>query len=298
MAKEEQAPDVEAANAAAVAPKKKFPTPKFVINIYSRRVVVVDKEVADDSGVVETAWMAHIIKKTGLVIATNAATATSSGSAAAAAEVGSKTTTSSTKKKKLRVKMQSLLVKMINRLIREDVIPSEAVSIVGGSQFVSIRILVAPSAVPIIMLRCERIGVGNVTGTVHVCPLETSLVPAASNKQEIDMFLISSSPSASASVAMGQDQKQSTATAKSTAAVGAYAGGKTVETLVSVEEEEGGYGADDADDADDADSVSSSDDMDDVEGESVPSVISIPFLSPEKKKRLQEKIVAARKEWR
>lgn len=297
MAKEEQAPDVEAANAAAVAPKKKFPTPKFVINIYSRRVVVVDKEVADDSGVVETAWMAHIIKKTGLVVATNAVTATSAVSSAVA-EGGSKTTTSSTKKKKLRVKMQSLLVKMINRLIREDVIPSEAVSIVGGSQFVSIRILVAPSAVPIIMLRCERIGVGNVTGTVHVCPLETSLVPAASNKQEIDMFLISSSPSASASVAMGQDQKQSTATAKSTAAVGAYAGGKTVETLVSVEEEEGGYGADGADDADDADSVSSSDDMDDVEGESVPSVISIPFLSPEKKKRLQEKIVAARKEWR
>ena len=297
MAKEEQAPDVEAANAAAVAPKKKFPTPKFVINIYSRRVVVVDKEVADDSGVVETAWMAHIIKKTGLVVATNAVTATSAVSSAVA-EGGSKTTTSSTKKKKLRVKMQSLLVKMINRLIREDVIPSEAVSIVGGSQFVSIRILVAPSAVPIIMLRCERIGVGNVTGTVHVCPLETSLVPAASNKQEIDMFLISSSPSASASVAMGQDQKQSTATAKSTAAVGAYAGGKTVETLVSVEEEEGGCGADGADDADDADLVSSSDDMDDVEGESVPSVISIPFLSPEKKKRLQEKIVAARKEWR
>ena len=81
-----------------------------------------------------------------------------------------------------------LLVKMVNRLVREEIIPAEAVSVVAGAQFISIRILVASSAVPIIMLRCERIGVGNVVGTVHACPLETSLVPPAT-KREIDMVL-------------------------------------------------------------------------------------------------------------
>ena len=57
-----------------------------------------------------------------------------------------------------------LLVKMVNRLVREKIIPAEAVSVVAGASFISIRILVASSAVPVIALRCERIGVGNVTG--------------------------------------------------------------------------------------------------------------------------------------
>jgi hypothetical protein len=62
-------------------------------------------------------------------------------------------------KKKIRVKMQSLLIKMINRLIREEIIPVEAVNVVTAETWIAIRCLVAPSAMPVIMLRCERIGV-------------------------------------------------------------------------------------------------------------------------------------------
>ena len=91
------------------------------------------------------------------------------------------------KTKKIRVKMQSLLVKMINRLIREEVLQVEAVTIVTSQTSINVRCLVAPSAMPVIMLRCERIGVGNVTGTVWACPLETSLVPPPTGKTEIDL---------------------------------------------------------------------------------------------------------------
>lgn len=52
-------------------------------------------------------------------------------------------------------------------------------------------------------------------------------------------------------------------------------------------------------DDDDADSVSDSDGMiEEDELTEVPSVVSIPFLSPERKKHLQDCIVEARKEWR
>ena len=48
---------------------------------------------------------------------------------------------------------------MINRLIREEIIPVEAVNVVTAETWIAIRCLVAPSAMPVIMLRCERIGV-------------------------------------------------------------------------------------------------------------------------------------------
>jgi uncharacterized hydrophobic protein (TIGR00271 family) len=185
------------------------------------------------------------------------------------------------KTKKIRVKMQSLLVKMINRLIREEVLPVEAVTVVTSQTFISIRCLVAPSAVPVIMLRCERIGVGNVTGTVWACPLETSLVPPPSGKKEIDL------------VSLGGDQAQLQYPSVLSSKDGGLSdkaesvGKKTVSTVVEDEME--------------CEEVSSSDDNEEKDefSESVPpSVVSIPFLSPERKKKLMEAIIKARREWK
>ena len=124
-------------------------------------------------------------------------------------------------------------------------------------------------------------GVGNVTGTVWSCPLETSLVPPPSGeKKEIDLinltaqndvgFIASEVPNAPPSVA--------TNTAPSTI--------KPEESVEEFDEE-----------------VSDSDDNEEEEDElsksDVPSVVSTFFkLSPERKKKLLNAIIEARREWR
>ena len=284
--------DAEAAIKNNTQPKKKFPTPQYLVTIYTKNVVTVNRDDADAP--LEQRWNENLVVPC---------------------------TEEIKKKKKIRVKMQSLLVKMINRLIREEVVPIEAVSVVSSQAYTSVRILVAPSAVPIIMLRCERIGklyrlfehvmchapyqkklhdilihlvvyqinynmnyqitgVGNVTGTVWACPLETSLVPPPSGeKKEIDLinltaqndigFIASEVPNAPASIAN---------TAPSTI--------KPEESVEEFDEE-----------------VSDSDDNDEAEDEfsksDVPSVVSALFkLSPERKKKLLDAIIKARREWR
>ena len=187
------------------------------------------------------------------------------------------------KKKKIRVKVGSLLIKMVNRLVKEEIIPPEAVSVVADESFISIRILVAPSALPVIMLRCERIGVGNVTGTVYACPLETSLVPPAT-KKDIDFFVL---PDVTSTVAPCLPNDARSKAAKTT--IGPDEKNGTTATADAAGEE---------DDDDDAESVSGSDDNEEEDRSSVPSYVSIPFLSPEHKRRLEKLIIQARIEWR
>ena len=194
----------------------------------------------------------------------------------------SKLTEEIKKKKKIRVKMQSLLIKMINRLIREEIIPVEAVNVVTAETWIAIRCLVAPSAMPVIMLRCERVGVGNVTGTVWAVPLETSLVPPASGKKEIDQFILGKNDNVEITATTSQD---GTSTVPSV-------GNTTAPTSPIAEE-------DDAEEYEDAEEVSDSDDNEEEdEVKSIPSMVSIPFLSAERKQQLLEAIVQARKEWR
>jgi len=195
----------------------------------------------------------------------------------------SKLTEEIKKKKKIRVKMQSLLIKMINRLIREEIIPVEAVNVVTAETWIAIRCLVAPSAMPVIMLRCERVGVGNVTGTVWAVPLETSLVPPASGKKEIDQWVI-----------LGKnDNVEITATTSQDGASTVPSVGNTTAPTSPIAEEE------DAEEYEDAEEVSDSDDNEEEdEVKSIPSMVSIPFLSAERKQQLLEAIVQARKEWR
>jgi len=195
----------------------------------------------------------------------------------------SKLTEEIKKKKKIRVKMQSLLIKMINRLIREEIIPVEAVNVVTAETWIAIRCLVAPSAMPVIMLRCERIGVGNVTGTVWAVPLETSLVPPASGKKEIDQWVI-----------LGKnDNVEITATTSQDGASTVPSVGNTTAPTSPIAEEE------DAEEYEDAEEVSDSDDNEEEdEVKSIPSMVSIPFLPAERKQQLLEAIIQARKEWR
>lgn len=250
MSNKEKASDVEVAKALATH-KKKFPTPQTVVTIYSQTVVTVDRSDTDDDRV-ESAWNAALVETK---------------------------FDEAKKKKKIRVKVGSLLIKMVNRLIREEIIPAEAVSVVADKSFISIRILVAPSALPVIMLRCEHIGVGNVTGTVYACPLETSLVPPAT-KKKIDLFVLPET--ANTVVPCLPDN----------------AGSKAAKTIESDEKTGTAVDAAGEEEDDDVESVSDSDDNEDDDGYTVPSSVAIPFLSLEQKKRLEERIIQARIEWR
>lgn len=85
----------ECAKAAAAAPRKKFPTPQYVVVIYCRTVVTVDREAVDKADDrVETAWNSHLV-------ADGSAATAAGGSAASSGGVVKK-------KKKIRVKMQSV----------------------------------------------------------------------------------------------------------------------------------------------------------------------------------------------
>ena len=240
------------------------PRHRYLVTIYTRATVTVDRDNADER--VEKAWRPYIIKKKD-----------------AAADPPP---TEATRRRPVRVKMQSLLLKMLNRLVRERVIPAEAVSVLTGGAFVSIRLLVAPSAVPVIMVRCERIGVGNVSGSVWVCPLETSMMPPPSDKEEVDAFCLLNG--------------QVTGDARVNGDGASGSGAKVLDQETTV------TAAMEADETrtfpvEEVDEVSDSDDDeedDEAEKKSATGSIRLPLLSLEKKKKLQQNIIDARLEWK
>jgi hypothetical protein len=116
-------------------------------------------------------------------------------------------------------------------------------------------------------------------------PLETSLVPPASGKKEIDQW-----------VALGKnDNVEITATTSQDGASTVPSVGNTTAPTSPIAEEEA-----EEDDVEDYDGeISDSDDNEEEEEvKSIPSNISIPFLSAERKQQLLEAIVQARMEWR
>jgi hypothetical protein len=60
------------------------------------------------------------------------------------------------------VKLSTLIVKMLNRLIKDKILPREAINILLGKAHIYVQILCSSSALPTLMHRCERLGVGNV----------------------------------------------------------------------------------------------------------------------------------------
>ena len=257
------ATDTDAEANTAKITHKRFPTPQYLLQISAKNVVLVDREDvgarvdAHMSIVMNQLWNQNLVAQL---------------------------TEEIKKKKKIRVKIGSLLVKMVNRLIREEVVPVEAVTVVTSESFITIRCLIAPSALPVIMLRCERIGVGNVTGKVWAVPLETSLMPPSSGKKEVDMIYIS-----------GQEEAPDivdNAERNTKASVDQTANTTTTTTIAKVTTTE-------SEEADEE--ISSSDDneeLDEDESKSIPTTISVPFLSAERKKKLTDAIIKARQEWK
>ena len=74
--------------------------------------------------------------------------------------------------------MASLISKMLDRLISEGVIARERVLITSTQSQVFARILVCDKNVPTLIMRCERIGIGNVVGACWVTPIDLAVVPS------------------------------------------------------------------------------------------------------------------------
>ena len=116
-----------------------------------------------------------------------------------------------------------------------------------------------------------------ITGTVWACPLETSLVPPSSGKKEVDMIYMSGGADI-ADNAVGNTASSVDQSANITATTG-----KITPAASDVADEE----------------ISFSDDDGDIdESKSVPTTVSVPFLSEEHKKKLTDAIIKARKEWK
>ena len=97
----------------------------------------------------------------------------------------SSTTTTSTgdnptfKKRKVKVRMGAMVIKMVNRLIAENVIAHDRVHLTRSATHVFVRILAGERTIPILLMRCERIGVGVVVGHAFGTSLEWSMTPNA-----------------------------------------------------------------------------------------------------------------------
>lgn len=81
------------------------------------------------------------------------------------------------KKRRIKVKMGSMVVKMINKLVAENVIAHDRVFLTRNATHMLARILVDERTVPILLMRCERIGVGVVVGVAFGTSLEWGMAP-------------------------------------------------------------------------------------------------------------------------
>mmetsp|Transcript_13621 Transcript_13621/g.29587 ORF Transcript_13621/g.29587 Transcript_13621/m.29587 type:complete len:849 (-) Transcript_13621:54-2600(-) len=79
---------------------------------------------------------------------------------------------------KIKIKMASLIRKMLDRLISESVIARERVLITTTQSQVFVRVLVCDKKVPTLIMRCERIGIGNVVGACWITPVDLAVVPS------------------------------------------------------------------------------------------------------------------------
>lgn len=111
-----------------------FPTPKYVFNIFSPSEMITSENNIAQQNLIKTNWNGFVFD----------------------------TASTSNDPKRVRVKLSSLIVKMLNRLIKEKLLPKEAIFILMGQTHIFVQILCSSSALPTLMQRCERLGVGNV----------------------------------------------------------------------------------------------------------------------------------------
>lgn len=161
------------------------------------------------------------------------------------------------------MKLSSLIVKMLNRLIKDKILPREAINILIGQSHIFVQVLCSSSVLPYLMQRCERLGVGNVVGACFSNPVEASSIPAPG--PEMELFDLDKIAKVSEHYVQPEPK-----TASMTETTG-------------IEEE--------------ADYISSDDEDDNEAKKSVPSIVGVSFLSDSRKKVLVQKIIDARNEW-
>ena len=88
------------------------------------------------------------------------------------------------KRRKVKVKIAAMLIKMINRLVAENIIAHNRVYLTRNSSHILIRILVSERTIPILLTRCERIGVGVVVGTAFGTSIEWCLTPNVTGEMQ------------------------------------------------------------------------------------------------------------------
>ena len=195
----------------------------------------------------------------------------------------SSTTTTSTdnptfKKRKVKVRMGAMVIKMINRLVAENVIAHDCVHLTRSATHVLVRILAGERTIPILLMRCERIGVGIVVGHAFGTSLEWSMTPNATleTQQNVAPF------SLDMLVAEGDVPTQSRG-----------GGGHLISSEKTSKD-----GVDKEDEAEEEVSISSEEGSDDEMRLSEKVLYSSSEkLSSERKKQLSQLVANARREW-
>ena len=164
-----------------------FPNPKQVVTIFSPIVHTIAQEIDPASNeplltsprssvlssYVDGVWKGFTTGTPGDTLAT---TATTAAAAAATAKRG--------KKRIIKVKMGTLIVKMLNRLVRDKVVAYDRVFVSRNATHLIVRILASERTVPVLLMRCERIGVGSVVGAAFGTELEWSMVPSVTEEMQ------------------------------------------------------------------------------------------------------------------
>ena len=177
-----------------------FPNPKQVVTIFSPIVHTITQEIdaASDepvpttssphnsvlSSYVDGAWKGFTTGATAGPGDTVTTTATAGATTTTTATTTAATPTKRTKKRILKVKMGTLIVKMLNRLVHQKVVAYDRVFLSRNATHLIVRILASERTVPIVLLRCERIGVGSVVGAAFGTELEWSMVPAVTEEMQ------------------------------------------------------------------------------------------------------------------
>lgn len=313
-----------------------FPTPKYVFTIYAPNVITIceeelkewemedeeyrkdnaadgnDKTGKNNSTTGEPGPYVRAIRRRTLL---SAGTRVLSESALLGAD---DTTPESEKRKKknksLRIKMRSLVAKMVNRLVRDNVVQREAVQYVPSATHVTIAILIAPSLLPVLVRKCEYLGIGYLAGTqCFAVPLEMAAVPEPRPGSGLEDFI--------AIDAKKEEKKKvgivTGATAATTATSSSFV--HFVTKTFSKDDDEKEKKDDDDDDAEEVSSIEDEDDNTydasmksertaDASGTTArsgkttyssgsPSTFGVPVLNKKRADDLRKLIIKARQEW-
>ena len=166
-----------------------FPTPKQVVTIYSPILHVITQETDPKTGAVSQSpssphqsIMSRYVE--GVWKGYTASAPAQQQSSAAEGASGSQLKPPRPKIRRIKVKMGSLIIKMLNRLVRENVVGYDRIFISRNATHMMVRILASERTVPILLMRCERIGVGSVVGAAFSTGLEWSMVPSITDEMQ------------------------------------------------------------------------------------------------------------------